>query len=103
MDLLTHFGWSIAGPVSECLLEQQRYLPSTVGHILRVAFRHFASLERRFKKDQAFAKNYAAVVNEYITAGHAKPVDPTSSTTRGHIWYLQNHGITTATSPEKSE
>ena len=47
-----------------------------------VAFRNFFLLERRFKKDPAFAKSYAAVVTEYITAGHAKPVDIASSITR---------------------
>ena len=33
--LLTHFGWSIAGPVPESLLKQQRYVPNTVGYISR--------------------------------------------------------------------
>ena len=36
--LLTHFGWSIAGPCPESLLKQQRYMPSTVGHISRHQF-----------------------------------------------------------------
>jgi hypothetical protein len=41
------------------------------------------------------------VVTEYITAGHAKPVDIASSITRGHIWYLPHHGVTTASKPGK--
>ncbi len=49
-----------------------------------VAFRHFASLERRFKKDPAFAKSYAAVVNEYIAAGHAKLVVPNTAAPWSH-------------------
>ena len=68
---------------------------------IKVTFRHFWTIERRLKKALAFVKSYAAVVNEYITASNARPVDRKWPTTRGHIWYRIMKSPRSA-SPEKS-
>ncbi|XP_046632214.1 uncharacterized protein LOC124311889 [Daphnia pulicaria] len=151
--ILTHFGWSIAGPVPESLLKRQTYRPISVMHISRqqsdeflneavqrfwrtesygvglsshqnlppddqkalrilqdtirhtgeryespsVISRHWSAALKRIRR----LLGYAAVVNEYIAAGHAKLVDPNSPFTRGHVWYLPHHGVTAASKPGK--
>lgn len=65
-----------------------------------VALRHFFALERRFKKDPAFAESYSRVVNEYISLGHAIEAPPSSAHT-GLEWTLPHHGVQTPSKPGK--
>ena len=64
------------------------------------AAKRFAMLERRFQKDTAFADRYKAVIEEYISLGHAQkmsadqPVD-------GRVWYLPHHGVVNPQKPNK--
>lgn len=66
-----------------------------------VAVRHFNSLEKRFKRDSAFAVHYSKVVTEYISLGHAKEVDDAEPAFPGAIWYLPHHGVVNPNKPEK--
>ncbi|XP_045023214.1 uncharacterized protein LOC123467324 [Daphnia magna] len=65
-----------------------------------VALRHLHSLERRFEKDAIFAKNYARVVEEYISLGYAIPA-PSTPVPHGQEWILPHHGVRTAAKPGK--
>ena len=67
-----------------------------------VALRRFYNLEQRFKKDPEFARNYAAVINEYIHLGHARRLRADElKGPAGKVWYLPHHGVVHPAKPGK--
>ena len=58
-------------------------------------------LLKRFKRDPAYAARYDKVIQEYLSLGHAVPVDPSDSGTPGRVWYLPHHGVTSVNKPDK--
>jgi len=58
------------------------------------ALRRLLSLERKFEKDPAMASRYEAVINEYITLGHARKRRPEElPLTAGRHWYLPHLAV----------
>ena len=58
-------------------------------------------LLKRFKRDPAYAARYDKVIQEYLSLGHAVPVDPSDSGTPGRVWYLPHHRVTSVNKPDK--
>ena len=67
----------------------------------QVALRRFLLLETRFRKDPAYAKGYAKVMEEYIALGHASRVTCADGNPPGRVWYLPHHGVVNPNRPEK--
>jgi hypothetical protein len=67
---------------------------------LNAAAKRFDMLERRFKKDPAFADRYRAVIEEYLNLGHAQRVNESNGKI-GRVWYLPHHGVVNPQKPTK--
>ena len=64
-----------------------------------VALKRLYALERRFARDEDFAKKYDSVVQEYVNLGHARllSTEEAQAETR-KTWYLPHHGVVNAAS-----
>ena len=64
--------------------------------------RRFHSLERRFRKDPAYAARYSAMLNDYIHHGHAR-LTTLKELENSPPWtfYLAHHGVTYPHKPDK--
>ena len=57
---------------------------------------------RRVKQDSAFAEKYAAVIDDYVSKGFAKPLKKSElASTIGRNWYLSHHGVVNPQKPGK--
>ena len=73
-------------------------LPSNRAAVMR----RFKALERRFKRDPAFAEVYTKMMEEYIDAGHARKVtEEELKNSPPWTWYLPHHGVTNPKKPGK--
>jgi hypothetical protein len=64
--------------------------------------RRLYSVEHKFSRDSAFAEKYAAVIDDYISKGFAKPLKKSELTgTFGRNWYLPHHGVVNPQKPGK--
>jgi hypothetical protein len=64
------------------------------------ALRRLYSIEHKFNWDSAFAEKYAAVIDDYVSKGFAKPLKKSElAGTIGRNWYLPHHGVV---NPQKS-
>ena len=68
----------------------------------QVGLRRFLLLETKFRKDPAYTKGYAKVMEEYIALGHASRVTCADGNPPGRVWYLPHHGVVNPNRPEKS-
>ena len=60
----------------------------------QVALKRLFSLERRFSRDAEFAKKYDAVVQEYVSLGHARLLSAAEAKSEtSKTWYLPHHGV----------
>ncbi|KAI9549413.1 Gag Pol polyprotein [Daphnia sinensis] len=58
------------------------------------ALKRFYSMERRFQRDEDFARKYDAVVKEYISLDHARLLTTDELRNRSSkTWYLPHHGV----------
>jgi hypothetical protein len=64
------------------------------------SFQQLQYLLKRFKCDPAYAARYDKVIQEYLSLGHAVPIDPSDSGTPGWVWYLPHHGVTSVNKPD---
>uniref|UniRef100_A0A5S6Q5J7 Reverse transcriptase domain-containing protein n=1 Tax=Trichuris muris TaxID=70415 RepID=A0A5S6Q5J7_TRIMR len=64
---------------------------SCVPDTLQMAETRFANLERRFHRDLDYARRYAAVIDEYLQAGHATTVSKRSRDR--DTWFLPHHAV----------
>jgi hypothetical protein len=64
-----------------------------------VALKRLYALERRFAREDDFAKKYDAVVQEYVNLGHARllSTEEAQAETR-KTWYLPHQGVVNASS-----
>ena len=60
----------------------------------QAAMKRFYALEKRFHRDNEFAKKYDAVVQEYISLGHARLLSTEEAKSeKRRTWYLPHHGV----------
>jgi hypothetical protein len=65
------------------------------------AVQQLQHLSKRFKRDPAYGEKYNKVIQEYLSLGHAIPVDPSDTGTPGRLFYLPHHGVTSVNKPDK--
>ena len=59
-----------------------------------VALRRLFALENRFRRNPELAKNYASVLNKYITLGHTRKLSCEELTgVSGRVNYLPHHSM----------
>ncbi|KAL0882586.1 hypothetical protein ABMA27_001036 [Loxostege sticticalis] len=64
-----------------------------------LAFSRFNGLEKRFRKDAAYAQQYRENIHAMIDKGYAEPCDISSDSTR--LWYLPHFGVVNPNKPGK--
>ncbi|KAL0871500.1 hypothetical protein ABMA27_005218 [Loxostege sticticalis] len=64
-----------------------------------LAFSRFNGLEKRFRKDAAYAQQYSENIHAMIDKGYAEPCDISSDSTR--VWYLPHFGVVNPNKPGK--
>ena len=66
------------------------------------ALRRLYSIEHKLNRDSAFAEKYAAVIDDYVSKGFAKPLKKSELVgTIGKNWYLPHHGVVNPQKPGK--
>lgn len=61
-----------------------------LGNTLSIAMQQFHQLERRFTRNQKLKDEYFKCIEEYITLGHAKLIEPTQNEL---AYYLPHHAV----------
>ncbi|XP_045029733.1 uncharacterized protein LOC123472386 [Daphnia magna] len=77
--------------------EENAVLPNNYSSALQ----QLQHLSKRFKRDPAYGEKYNKVIQEYLSLGHAIPVDPSDTGTPGRVFYLPHHGVTSVNKPDK--
>ena len=69
----------------------------------QAVLRRFHALEKRFSSDPLYAQRYTAVMEEYVTLGHARliPDEELTNTKEGRLNFVPHHGVVTPTNQRR--